>query len=107
MDTSTEFLLQHLRDSRETMDRQSRDLASLRERSARERERVANRLSQIEKAIVSLEAKLNQPVTFTFGHLWNHVWLKVGFGIGMTIASLKLPEEAAARLIKLAELFVG
>ncbi len=99
-------LLQHMRDSRGELERITRELSLLRERLAMEREKTLSRLANIERAIGDLKIQIAKPVEFKFSHLWQAAWIKMAFGIGMTIASMKLPDEAAARLFGLVK-FLG
>jgi hypothetical protein len=100
-------LLQHMRDYREDSESIRHDLSQLRERSSRERERIHQRLANIERVLAEIKVKQAEPVEFTLGHLWNTFFLKLGFGVGMTIASLRLPDEVAGRLLGLVGKLVG
>ncbi len=106
MDTMA-ALLQHMRDYRDDLEQITREISAIREKSARERGRLINRLDRIDKTLEEIKTKMAEPVQFTFGAFWGATWTKVGFGLGMTLASLKLPDEAAKQLIELAGLFLG
>jgi hypothetical protein len=99
MDTTLTALLQHMRDYREDLESIRHDISQQRERSSRERERSQQRLSNIERTLAEIKVKMAEPIQFHFSHLWNTFFLKLGFGIGMTFASLKLPDEVAAQLL--------
>jgi hypothetical protein len=100
-------LLQHMRDYRQDLEEVAREISQLRERAGTERERVFSRLDRIDLTLDEMKAKIAEPTVFTFNHFWGALWVKVGFGLGMTIASMKLPDEAAARLIELTKLLTG
>jgi len=100
-------LLQHMRDYRQDLEEVTREISLIREKATLERERVFGRLDRIDLALEEIKAKMAEPVQFTFGHFWGALWVKAGFGIGMTIASMKLPDAAAARLFELTKLLIG
>lgn len=100
-------LLQHMRDYRQDLEEISREISRMRERAGTERERVFSRLDRIDLMLDEIKAKMAEPVQFTFSTFWGTLWVKIGFGLGMTLASLKLPDEAAARLIELTKLLTG
>ena len=103
----TEALLRHLRDYHEDQEEIRRDISQLRERSSRERERIQQRLMNIERVLAEVKIKMAEPVEFHFSVLWRTFWVKAAFGIGMTIASLRLPDEVAVQLLGVIAKLVG
>jgi hypothetical protein len=100
-------LLQHMRDYRQDLEEVTREISLIREKATLERERVFSRLDRIDQTLDEIKEAMAKPVQFTFGHFWSALWVKAGFGIGMTLASMKLPDAAAARLFEFTKLLIG